>query len=236
MQQRSIQLAGGTLLGDLDAADGWEAMRQTTEALCDILEHLDAHFLVVLDEMYSDHHTGAFVGPRHLDQSGWQRLVTTVHQIGEYTARRRITAVFHPHADTTIQFEPQIEQFLALTDPSLVKLCLDAGHHAYPGGDPAAFFRRHHDRIPYVHLKDVDQVLRSRARDEGWPVSRAAAEGTFVDLGQGCADILGLHRAAEELGYRGWGIVEQDMYPTPFDKPLPIAKRNREFLQRNGIG
>jgi len=34
----------------------------------------------------------------------------------------------------------------------------------------------------------------------------------------------------------GWGIVEQDMFPAPFDKPLPIARRNREFLRAHGIG
>jgi inosose dehydratase len=30
--------------------------------------------------------------------------------------------------------------------------------------------------------------------------------------------------------------VEQDMYPTEFDKPLPIAKRTREYLRTVGIG
>jgi inosose dehydratase len=41
---------------------------------------------------------------------------------------------------------------------------------------------------------------------------------------------------AEEVGYDGWGIVEQDMFPAPFDKPLPIARRNGQFLRDNGIG
>ena len=30
--------------------------------------------------------------------------------------------------------------------------------------------------------------------------------------------------------------VEQDMYPAPFDKPLPIAKRNRAYLKQMGFG
>jgi inosose dehydratase len=41
---------------------------------------------------------------------------------------------------------------------------------------------------------------------------------------------------AQEVGFDGWGIVEQDMYPAPFEKPLPIARRNREFLRTHGIG
>jgi len=26
------------------------------------------------------------------------------------------------------------------------------------------------------------------------------------------------------------------MFPAPFDKPLPIARRNRQFLRDHGIG
>ena len=46
------------------------------------------------------------------------------------------------------------------------------------------------------------------------------------------------------VDFKVWGhqtggrfaIVEQDMYPAPFDKPLPIARRNREFLRQREIG
>jgi inosose dehydratase len=40
----------------------------------------------------------------------------------------------------------------------------------------------------------------------------------------------------DRISYRGWVIVEQDMYPAPLDKPLPIAKRTREYLKEIGIG
>jgi hypothetical protein len=31
-------------------------------------------------------------------------------------------------------------------------------------------------------------------------------------------------------------MVEQDMYPVPFDQPLPFAKRMRQYLRQFGIG
>ena len=43
-------------------------------------------------------------------------------------------------------------------------------------------------------------------------------------------DVLG------EVDYTGFAIVEQDMYPASFDKPLPIAKRSRAYLREIGIG
>jgi inosose dehydratase len=235
LSRRSLQLAGGTLSGDLDAADGWQDMRQRTSAVCDLLTTFNAHYVVLLDAGYFDAR-GNLVGPRELDHAGWQCFASNLHRIGEYTATRGIAAVFHPHADTTVQFELQIERMLDLTDPSLVNLCLDLGHHAYPGGDPVAFFRDHHQRVSYLHLKDVDADIARWAREADWPFSRAVQEGAFVDLGRGCVDFVGVNRVAQEVGFDGWGIVEQDMYPAPFDKPLPIARGNREYLRQNGIG
>ena len=46
----------------------------------------------------------------------------------------------------------------------------------------------------------------------------------------------GLGMELREIDFNGWAIVEQDMYPAPFDKPLPIAKRTRAYLRQIGIG
>ena len=43
-------------------------------------------------------------------------------------------------------------------------------------------------------------------------------------------DFVVLKDVLREVGYRGYGIVEHDMYPAPFEKPLPIAKRTRRYL------
>jgi inosose dehydratase len=233
--RRSLKLAGGTLAGNFDALDCWHEMRDRTAGVCDILAALGARYVVLLDRSYFDA-DGVAVGTRELDDSGWARVCDNLHHIGEYTASHGVASVFHPHADTTIQYEPQIERLLELTDPSLINLCLDVGHHAYAGGDAVTFFREHHARVPYLHLKDVDAGIAQRARAADWPFGRAVNAGGFVDLGQGCVDIVGIKRVAEEVGYDGWGIVEQDMYPAPFDKPLPIARRNRAFLRANGFG
>jgi inosose dehydratase len=235
LTRRGLQLAGGTVGGSLAAPDGWEMMCETVRGICDVLEHLGARYLVVLDNGYAEP-SGGVTGARELDDTGWERLRTTVHRLGEYSALRGIAAAFHPHAGTTVQYEPQIERLLEITDPALVNLCLDIGHHVYAGGDAVSFFRKHHLRAPYLHLKDVDATLSQRARHQDWSFARAVAEGAFVDLGQGSADVVGVARVAQEIGFDGWGIVEQDMFPAPFDKPLPIARRNRHFLGDQGIG
>src|SRR5579859_3326501 len=54
LQRRSLQLAGGTISVDLEAPDGSEAARAKIAALCDVLEHFDARYLVLLDAGHAD--------------------------------------------------------------------------------------------------------------------------------------------------------------------------------------
>ena len=56
----------------------------------------------------------------------------------------------------------------------------------------------------------------------------------FVEPARGVPDFLEVRNALAEVGYEGFAIVEQDMYPAPFDKPFPIAKRTR--VQRSLVG
>ena len=58
----------------------------------------------------------------------------------------------------------------------------------------------------------------------------------FCEMSRGAVDFNAFGNVLKEIDYEGVAIVEQDMYPAPFDKPLPIAKRNRQFLRDTGIG
>jgi len=49
-------------------------------------------------------------------------------------------------------------------------------------------------------------------------------------------DFAAFRDALRDVNYQGWAVVEQDMYPAPFDKPMPIAARTREYLRQIGIG
>ncbi len=150
--------------------------------------------------------------------------------------RYGLKLVFHPHAETHVEYEDQIEALLAQTDPSLVFLCFDTGHHAYRGGDPIAFMRKHHRRIPYLHLKSVDGGIQQQVARENIPFAKAVAMDMFCEPARGMVDFIAFRDVLQEINYDGWATVEQDMYPAPFDKPLPIAKRTREYLRSIGLG
>jgi inosose dehydratase len=60
--------------------------------------------------------------------------------------------------------------------------------------------------------------------------------GMFTEPSRGVVDFPALRDLLAEIGYQGFGVVEQDMFPTAFDRPLPIAKRTREYLKAIDLG
>ena len=138
---------------------------------------------------------------------------------------------FHSHADSHVGYQPEIERFLAGTDPDYVNLCLDTGHVAYYGGDCLELITKYPDRIGYVHLKQVNPEIVSLVLDTRPVLPRGGPDGR---------DDRTAARACPRWD-RGWtrwpdsagtceGIIEHDLYPCPPDLPLPIAKRTRTYL------
>ena len=94
------------------------------------------------------------------------------------------------------------ERFLADTDPDLVGLCFDTGHHAYCGGDAVAFMRRHHDRVGYLHVKSVDPAVLEEARREALPF--ALTGGLLYTVGAVLVALKWPARVAKWFGYHEW--------------------------------
>lgn len=236
LDQRGLSLCGSTAIAHLEDPEAWEGLETQIVGGGRLQQALGGGLLVLIDELYTDPFTGEQKRPAELDAAGWQRLIDTTHRAADVAADIGLHLVFHPHTDTHVEYEHQIERLLVETDPARVSLCLDTGHHAYRGGDPVAFLRKHHQRIRYLHLKSVDGTMRDRVLREGIPFATAVAQDVFCEPSQGIVDFPAFRDALQDVGYEGWITVEQDMYPAPFDKPLPIAKRTRAYLRQIGIG
>ena len=90
--------------------------------------------------------------------------------------------------------------------------------------------------IPYLHLKNVSAAIVDKVKADDVPFAKAVEMGIFCEPAVGVIDFEAFRDVLREIDYEGWATVEQDMYPAPFDKPLPIAKRTRAYLRDIGLG
>jgi len=237
LREHGLEVTTGGIMRHFEDSDLWPTIEAEVNMAGPMLQQLEAPYLLLIEDTYTNLFTGEPTRPETLDDDGWKRLIDALHRVAQLArSRYGLQSLFHPHAETHVEYEDQIERFLEDTDPQLIALCFDTGHHAYRGGDAVEFMRRHHTRIPYLHIKSVNGGLRSRVNTEHIPFAKAVEMGVFCEPSEGIVDFLAFQDVLESINYRGWVIVEQDMYPAPFDKPLPIAKRTREYLKGIGIG
>jgi inosose dehydratase len=237
LDKRKLKVSAGFVMGSLEDHSVWPEIEAQLTGAGELLAELGAQYLVLIDGTYSDLFTGEQIEIKQLDDDNWRRLIDTTHRVADMIDELYdMKLVFHPHAETHVEYEDQIERFLSDTDPDRVSLCFDVGHHAYRDGDPVAFMRKHHARIPYLHLKSVEPTLQKKVEEEGIPFATAVAMDMFCEPSRGAVDFMAFRDLLIELDYDGFAIVEQDMYPAPFDKPLPIARRTRAYLQEIGLG
>lgn len=237
LAKRGLKVSGTFVMNHLEDSQAWDAIEAEAHRTGKLIKEMGGKFMVLIDDTYSDLFTGTPTRPTRLDDKAWKQLVETTNRLGKLVRETYgLTLVQHPHAETHVEYEDQIEALLDATDPEYVSICLDTGHHAYRGGDPVAFMRKHHKRIPYLHLKSVDPEMQKRVAAENIPFAIAVGRDMFCEPSRGAVDFPAFRDLLQEIGFDGWGIVEQDIYPAPFDKPLPIATRTRKYLREIGIG
>ncbi|MFD7612843.1 sugar phosphate isomerase/epimerase family protein [Streptomyces sp. NPDC059828] len=233
---RGLRVSAGTVFTGLHHGPAvWDETWARVADIAALTRAMGAGHLVVIPSFWRDDKTGAVREDRTLTAEQWHHLTTQTERLGrEVRDRFGLRIVVHPHADTHIDSEENVNRFLDATDPGLVSLCLDTGHYAYCGGDSVKLIETYGERIGYLHLKQVDpEILASVVADEV-PFGPAVARGVMCEPPSGVPALEPVLAAAGRLDAELFAIVEQDMYPCPPDKPFPIAARTRRFLRSCG--
>ena len=237
LDSRGLKASACVVEVNLENPAAWPEVERQVHGGGALVAGLGGQFMVLIDEGYTDLVTGELKGPKELNDDSWKQLVDTTERIAQIAHDQYgLKLTVHPNSETHVETEAQIERLLNETNPERVALCLDIGHHLYCGGEPISFIRKHRDRLVYVHFKNVDGEMLKHVRAEGIPVGKASGMGVFTELPDGMLDYTEVRDVLNEIGYDGTAIVEQDMYPAEFDKPLPIAIRARTYLREVGIG
>jgi inosose dehydratase len=69
---------------------------------------------------------------------------------------------YHNHMNTISGHPDNLKLVMEYSDPKYVKLELDTAHSVAGGGDPAKQIEEYHDRLLFLHLKDVVNIPLDR--------------------------------------------------------------------------
>ena len=160
------------------------------------------------------------------------------NRLGARCRAAGITFCYHNHSWEFQEYDgvTGLERLYALTDPDLVKACLDVFWVQHGGRDPVQFTRQYRDRIGYVHLKDLRYVGPEPRRPGilagGLDLSperytTLMTEAEFAELGTGEMDFPGIWEVLRPLNLP-WVVYEQDRTTLP---PAEAAAVSRRYLQ-----
>jgi inosose dehydratase len=238
LAQRDLKVCGGTCFAALhQGKSGLDRAIEEFGEVCRRLTAVGGKYMIHLPEQLTDLHTGEATGGGEIDPEDWKNLITGTNELGRIVQEEYgVQLVFHPHADTHVDIQERVEQFLSDTDPQYVNLCLDTGHISYCDGNNVEIIERFPDRITYVHLKQVDPQVRERVRREKLSMAEAVKLGAMVEPPYGDPPMPPLLGALAKLGRDIFCVIEQDLYPVESNIPLPIAARTAGYFSGCGLG
>jgi len=108
------------------------------------------------------------------------------------------------------------------------------GHYAFGGGDPIEALNTYFKRIWHVHFKDFDPKIANESKEANGDYFDAIKRGVFCELGKGAVDFKSIVKLLNELNYKNWIVVEQDILPG-MGNPKNSAKTNRDYLKTLGL-
>jgi inosose dehydratase len=173
-------------------------------------------YLQILDQLKSY--------PRSATPDECRRLGKLLTELGKRTADLGIPLGYHNHLNTLSESPANLDLILEITDPKFVKLELDTAHYVAGGGDPVKAIDKYHDRLLFMHLKDM--------RDIPADTPKARYPFEFVELGRGRVDLPAVFTALEKYKFRGWAIVELDRVPDPSRTPKESAAISKNYLEQ----
>jgi inosose dehydratase len=238
LAERDLTLIGGVLFRAFHDPAQWSQVWDATNRTCRTLAAHHAKRLVLIDSISPRRAPTAGRSKeaerlRGSDREGFLDRIRAVATLG--TEEFGLEVSMHAHAAGFVEFEDELVDVLEAMDPKLLGVCLDTGHCEYAGFDPVDFYRRHSERVTYLHFKDIDPRVRRRAIDERIGFYDACAAGLFCNLGDGVVDFPALKGELASARFSGWGTVEQDCDPTGARSPLADARTNLLYLKKIGL-
>jgi inosose dehydratase len=135
----------------------------------------------------------------------------------------------HPHLNSQLQTQHELDFIMANTDPKHVGLVLDTGHFTMAGMDPLAMGKKYGTRVLEYHLKDTKPEDRGGTKNVPGPEVDQMKTPYFFPMGEGGVDFPALMAYLDSIQWRGFLNVELDT--SPWRPPQESARITATYIQ-----
>ena len=188
LEGRSLQAVGSFVFDDLHDPAQRPRVRDVATRACAAIAAAGGEVLVIIDRPSPARvaTAGRSAAAERLAPAEWEQLLGSVVAVAEVAREVGLRPAVHPHAGGYVEFEDEVERLLADTD---LDLCLDSGHLAYAGADPAAAIVAAGERLAHLHLKDVRGEVLAGVRERGEDFWSAIEQDRVPGSGSPLADV-----------------------------------------------
>jgi len=161
-------------------------------------------------------------------ESELNNVLSYLEGVGRLCKPYAILPSLHPHTNTMVMYENEIDFIMERTDPDLIYFGPDTAHLTAGHCNAVSIFKRYAERIRFVHLKDVKKNKKSDADNskQGFEIY-----SNFLELGEGDVDIPGCLKVLENTEYDGFLTIELDK--SRFSN-IKSAEMNKAYMEKNG--
>src|SRR6266404_4562510 len=159
---------------------------------------------------------------RKPEAADFKELGRVLTEIGKRAVDLGVPVGYHNHMGSLGEAPDEVDRIMEAADPRYVKLELDIAHYQQGGGDPVRAIRQYHDRLLFLHIKDVENLAMSDERGRGY---------RWVELGRGRVNLPAVFAALKEVKFRGWAVIELDSVPDKSRTPKECAQISKKYLE-----
>ena len=159
---------------------------------------------------------------RKPEAADFKDLGRVLSEIGKRAVDLGVPVGYHNHMGSLGEAPDEVDRIMDAVDSRYVKLELDIAHYQQGGGDPARAIRQYHDRLLFLHIKDVESLATNDERGRTY---------RWVELGHGRVDLPAVFAALKDVKFRGWAVIELDSVPDKSKTPKECAQISKKYVE-----
>lgn len=162
-----------------------------------------------------------------ITQEQLEQEAMMIKRFAEKSVKHGIMSNLHPHHNTWVMYENEIDYCFRNIDAKTLSFCPDTAHLVAGNCDPVTVIKKYVDRVNFTHFKDIKNA---NVVSQGVASNGVEVYSNFCELGKGNVDFRSVFDILKAANYDGPLCEELDRAPV---SNVESARNNYNYLLNN---